>query len=125
MKVFTAVVCTLLVVIVLFMALTVPGRNLWNSWIYGLEKADEASYETRKVVEDTARAMIASYKSDVEMYRAYKDNTDAKLVSYAEAAKLRAIRTATTYNEYILKNSYVWKNNVPADIYQTLDVKIE
>lgn len=29
---------------------------------------------------------------------------------------MRANRTAATYNEYILKNSYVWKGNVPDDI---------
>ena len=33
---------------------------------------------------------------------------------------MRANKTAVEYNNYILKNSYVWKNNVPADICMNL-----
>lgn len=33
-----------------------------------------------------------------------------------------ANKTANTYNEYILKNSFVWQNNVPDDIYQKLEI---
>ncbi len=38
----------------------------------------------------------------------------------AEQAKMRANSTAANYNNYVLKNSYRWKNNVPADIYMNL-----
>lgn len=33
---------------------------------------------------------------------------------------MRANKTASTYNNYILKNSYVWRGNVLADIYMEL-----
>ena len=33
---------------------------------------------------------------------------------------MRANKTASTYNNYILNNTYVWKENIPSDIYQTL-----
>lgn len=33
---------------------------------------------------------------------------------------MRANKTASTYNNYILKNEYIWKGNVPSDIYMSL-----
>lgn len=33
---------------------------------------------------------------------------------------MRANRTAANYNEYILKNSYVWQGNIPTDIRENL-----
>ena len=38
------------------------------------------------------------------------------------ATNTRANQTATVYNEYILKNNYVWNNNIPSDIYMTLEI---
>ena len=34
---------------------------------------------------------------------------------------MRANSTATSYNEFVLKNSYVWKDNVPEDIQKELE----
>ena len=79
---------------------------------------DNVSYERLKKVEDTARAMIATYKSDKLTYEAYK-STDIEL---ATQAKIRANRTAIAYNEYILKNSFQWKGNIPGDIYNQLEI---
>lgn len=115
---------TIVVVAILFFSATSTGREMWNNYIHGLKKADEVSYETRKTVEDTARSYISSYNSDVAIYRMYAASADPEKREYAESARMRAIRTATAYNEYILKNSYVWKDNVPLDIYKTLDVDI-
>lgn len=36
--------------------------------------------------------------------------------SWAEQEKMRANKTAASYNEYVLKNSYVWNGNIPPDI---------
>ncbi len=52
----------------------------------------------------------------------YKDSDNKEKQSWAEQAKMRANKTASSYNNYILKNSYVWKNNVPADIYLELQI---
>ena len=81
---------------------------------------DRTSYDTMKKVEDTCRSMIASYKTDKATYDMYKDSDNEEKQSWAEQAKMRANKTASTYNNYILKNSYVWENNVPSDIYITL-----
>lgn len=35
---------------------------------------------------------------------------------------MRANRTANSYNEYILKNSYVWEDNIPSDIDYSLPI---
>ena len=81
------------------------------------QKIDDAtSYETRKKVEDTCRAMIASYEADKLTYEQYKGSDNEEKQSWGEQAKMRANKTAATYNNYILENSYVWQNNVPDDI---------
>ena len=87
-----------------------------------MEKTDEKTYETQKEVEDTCRSMIASYEADKLIYEQYKDSEVAEERSWANNAKIRANQTATTYNNYILKNSFVWSGNVPPDIKQTLEI---
>lgn len=113
----------LLIGVTVFFTATPTGRKILGSYENELQQADDdVSYETRKQVEDTCRSMIASYKTDKATYEAYKDSDDALLKSSANSARIRANQTANTYNEYVLKNSYVWKNNIPSDIYMTLEV---
>ena len=96
---------------------TTSGKSAWNNWFHAVQKADDATnYETRKKVEDTCRSMIASYNSDKLTYEQYKESDNEEKQSWAEQAKMRANKTATSYNEYILKNSYVWEDNIPSDI---------
>ena len=117
-----AVLAALLVGGIIFFGCTPAGRSVWNSYTHELEKADENNYETKKQVEDTARSMIVSYKSDVSIYETYKDSDNEEERSWAQAAKIRANKTAISYNEYILKNSYVWEDNIPVDIDRELEV---
>ncbi len=124
-KVGTIIVTIISVILIggiIFFGFTPGGRSVWNSYTHSLEKADENQYETKKQVEDTARAMIASYKSDVATYEQYKDSDNEEKQSWAEQAKMRANRTANSYNEYILKNSYVWEDNIPNDIDYSLPI---
>lgn len=90
-----------------------------NKIDYELEKQNDSQrYERRKQVEDTARAMVASYESDKQSYIAMKDvNKEVSL-----QAKIRANSTAISYNEYILKNSFLWADNVPSDIKTKLEI---
>lgn len=86
------------------------------------QKIDDATnYETRKNVEDSCRAMISSYEADKLTWEQYKDSDGSEQRSWADQAKMRANRTASTYNNYILKNSYVWDGNVPDDILYELE----
>ena len=116
------VVCTLLVLTMLFFTFVPSGRAIWNSYQHTMHKVDDATlYRTRKKVEDSCRAMISSYTSDAMTYRQYKDSTDHEKQGWAEQAKMRANKTAASYNEFVLKNSYVWEGNVPADIRSQLE----
>ena len=122
--------CVIIVVLIIgsigfaiFVNATPAGRAMWNTWFHAVQKADDATnYETLKKVEDTCRAMISSYESDKLTYIQYKDSDNEEKQSWAEQAKMRANKTATEYNNYILKNTYVWKGNVPSDIYMNLAI---
>ena len=119
-KGFTVIISLVLVAIIgltLFFNATPTGKAMWNKWFHAVQKADDdTNYATRKKVEDTCRSMIASYNSDKLTYEQYKDSDNEEKQGWAEQAKMRANKTASSYNEYILKNSYVWENNVPNDI---------
>ena len=115
-------ILVLLCICIVSGAVYLPLHYLSNKVDYANKKIDEATlYDTLKQVEDTCRAMIASYQSDFLIWTQYKDSTSEEKQGWAEMAKMRANRTATTYNEYIRKNSYVWAQNVPADIDEKLD----
>ena len=115
---------TLLVVAVcagIFFGLTPSGRAVWNGWFHEVQAADDrTNYETVKKVEDTCRAMIASYEADRMTYEQYNGCGNVEQQSWADQARIRANRTAATYNNYVLQNSYVWADNIPPDIYMTL-----
>lgn len=115
--VLVSVLSVIVIGLCLFFGATPSGKSVWNNWFHAVQKADDATnYETRKKVEDTCRSMIASYNSDKLTYDQYKDSENEEKQSWAEQAKMRANKTATSYNEYILKNSYVWEDNIPSDI---------
>ncbi len=93
------------------------GTGYGNTVEYVDRKIDDATnYETKKKVEDTCRSMISSYESDKLTFEQYKDSDSEEKQSWAEQAKMRANKTASTYNNYILENDFVWSGNIPADI---------
>jgi len=115
-------VLLIIIGVVLFFTLTPDGRKEWNNAMYDLHKVDDATlYSTRKQVEDTCRSMMSSYTSDLMTYNQYKDSDNAEKQGWAEQAKMRANKTAASYNEYVLKNSFVWQGNIPDDIKNSLD----
>lgn len=117
-----AAIAAVCIGLILFFAANPLGVMSWNSWFGLVQQADDATnYETLKQVEDTCRSMISSYESDRMTYEQYKDSDSSEARSWAEQAKMRANRTASTYNNYILENSYVWEGNVPQDIDNQLD----
>lgn len=118
---FLLAIVLLIVGACVFFFMTPTGKALYNQWQYSLNKVDEQTYEAQKKVEGTCRAMIASYTQDKMLYEQYKDSDVEEERSWANNAKIRANNTASTYNNYILENSYVWKNNVPSDIAMKLE----
>ena len=103
----------------IFFGATPIGREIMNGYHKDIEDTD---YRKQKEVENTCRAYIVSYKADKAAYYAYRDSTDALEHSWALGYKNRANSTAMTYNEYFLKNSYVWKDNIPDDIEYSLPI---
>ena len=124
-KAMTSILCCVLALILLFgvgYAISPSMRELINGVKHDVQKADDhTNYETIKKVEDTCRAMISSYEADKLTYEQYKNSTNKEKTEWAEQAKMRANKTAASYNNYILKNNYVWSGNVPKDIYTKLE----
>lgn len=115
--VFITLIGALFLAAVIYFGFTPGGRATWNTYQHTMQKVDDATlYETRKKVEDACRSMQASYEADRLTYQQYKDSDNNEKQSWAEQAKMRANKTAASYNEFVLKNSYVWDGNVPADI---------
>ncbi len=109
-------VLAIIVVVVLAVG-GVAAVIVHNNYDFQLRKADDATnYETKKKVEDYARSLIVQYNADMKMYESYKDSESAEQQSWAQEAKIRANHTAVLYNEYLLKNSFVFKDNIPEDI---------
>jgi len=103
--------------------ITPVGRGIINTYKYQVQKVDDVTnYKTMKKVEDTCRTMIASYEADKLMYLQYKDSDHEEKQTWAEQAKIRANKTAVSYNTFILENNYVWKDNVPNDIAYELEL---
>ena len=120
MKAILAVFLSLCIIALIILAGPVV-KVIQNKYDYAVQKADDAtSYKTLKEVEDSCRAMIASYEADKLIFEQYKDSDNEEKQSWAEQAKMRANQTAAQYNEYIRKNSFVWSDNVPDDIDEKL-----
>ena len=117
----TMSILTFFALVCIFLFATPWGKSIVNQYDYSMEKVDEKTYENQKEVEDTCRALIASYNTDKLTYEQYKDSSNSEERSWANNAKIRANQTASTYNNYILKNSFVWKDNIPDDICDKLE----
>ena len=104
---------TALIVSIVFFGLTPMGRTIWHQYRFG---GDSITPEQRQEVEDTCRAMIASWEADLQTYKDLKD-TDK---DGAEVARLSANKTADMYNEYLLMNSYVFGETLPDGIYAVI-----
>lgn len=124
-KFLTFLGAVVLTVLICVGAIFIGWGNTWftNQVDYVNQKIDDATnYETRKTVEDSCRAMVSSYEADKLTWEQYKDSENAEQRSWADQAKMRANRTAANYNNYILKNSYVWSGNIPDDILSELEL---
>lgn len=119
-----AIVLTLITIAVIALIfVTGPALKAFNNrYAYNVQKADDATnYKTLKEVEDSCRAMMASYEADRLIFEQYRKSENEDAFEWAEQAKMRANRTAAQYNEFIRKNSFVWKDAIPDDIDEKLE----
>lgn len=109
--------------ILLALMATPTGVVLVNSYHSSMQKADDlTNYKTKKEVEDSCRALMVSYQNDRLIWEQYKGSEKPEEVTWANSAKMRANKAAVTYNEYFLKNRYVFKNNIPEDLREELEI---
>ena len=125
--VLSTIMVLLLIVAPIFFGATPTGKAMWNNWFYNVQKVDDATnYKTRKQVEDTCRSMIATYEKDKAEYESnmklYEKTGDKYYLEIANGYRQQANSSASTYNNYILKNSYVFEGNVPYDIMMELEI---
>lgn len=120
-KWFGIIVLVTVILLFVFFRFTPQGQEIWNQYRKS-GKTDEITDEQRKEVEDTCRAMISSWETDAEQYRRYKDSDTAEYKELAEQSRINANITATTYNEYLLLNGYVFGDKLPDGVYAVIDV---
>lgn len=121
MGIYITIIAALILHFFLLPAIMPEYRAFKNTVEHNVQKADDAtSYKTLKKVEDTCRAMQASYQADKLTWEQYRHSETEEQRGWAAQAMTRANRTAATYNAYILENSYVWADNVPKDISKEL-----
>ena len=112
-----------IVALLLIVILALPStRRMFVKYDYAIQKVDEENYKNKKMVEDTARSMVAQYESDKLTYESYKDSEKESQQELATNAKIRANNTVAKYNTFILENSYVWRDNIPKDILHELQI---
>lgn len=121
MKKIGLILLVLVLIIVSFLTKpwTVFVVNKRNAIVNEVDSA--TNWETLHEVEDSCRAMIANYQADVLIYNQYKNSEEKEQRNWASQAQIRANKTAAQYNEYILKNNYVWKYGIPDDIKSELE----
>lgn len=122
-KIIVCILSILILFSILFWIIATPdGIKIANEYTAQLEDAEyNTDYNTVREIEETLRSYIASYEADKIIYETNKDNTDKESIVLANAAKSRVNRTAATYNQFYLKNSYIWKSNIPDDISSELE----
>jgi len=124
MKLGSLLFCAIVCLFLGWISLTPGGIEFYNTYLKSLKKADlNSNFESAKKAEDTARAMMASYNMDKANYESLKTISNPAPIDLEEIKnyKIRLNQTAATYNEFMLKNSFVWKDNIPSDIKQKLD----
>ena len=118
------VIAGIIVIAVIITALTYiqPDMIRWRNNLRMRNQVahDETDYTTLRRVEDTARAMIASYHADRLTWEQYRDSENEEQRGWASNARMRANRTASNFNNFMRENTFVWSFGIPDDIDEEL-----
>jgi len=111
-----AVLLVLFVAFALWANVSPTGRAVWNSWRYGVRKADnDTAYQNRRAVEEKARAQYTIYQANKTRWEQYKDSNDPDERRWAADALTMANSAAGIYNNYLRTNNYT-KEMMPPDL---------
>lgn len=95
-------------------------RTSVNNYVFKIEKIDqETDFGNRKMVEDTARALLTNYdaaRTEYETYKSFIGTGESKKEQRALDAKTSANMTVAKYNNYLTENNFIFKGNLPHDI---------
>lgn len=108
-----------LTICIAFKSCTLKAENKYEATLKDIDY--NTNYDSVREIEETLRSFMASYEADKIIYETNKNATDKESIALANAARSRANRTAATYNQFYLKNSYIWEDNIPADIRSQLE----
>ena len=108
-----------LAICITFRACTLEAENKYEATLKDIDY--NTDYDSVREIEETLRSYIASYEADKIVYETNKNATDKESIVLANAARSRANRTAATYNQFYLKNNYIWEENIPVDIRSQLE----
>ena len=112
----------LFLTILVWLCITPKGIETANEYEATLKDVDyNTDYDSVRKIEETLRSYVASYEADRIIYEINKDIDNKESIALANAARSRANRTAATYNQFYLKNSYIWNDNIPDDIKPELE----
>jgi len=112
----TAAILAALVLFAIWANVSPTGRAVWNTWRYGVQKADnDTRFENRKAVEDTCRAQMVIYNAKKAVWEQYKDSDDPQERGWANDAKTMANSAAAVYNDQLTRNAYT-KEMLPPDL---------
>lgn len=113
--VLASILGVLIVVVLFFQAPNI--HRFFNNWRFGIQEAhDQTDYATLRRVEDTARAMVASFEADRLQWEQFRDSDVQEERNWANGAMMRANRTASSFNNFMRENSFVWAYGIPSDI---------
>ena len=111
-----AVLFALFLVFALWANVSPSGRAVWNTWRYGVQKADnDTAFQSRRAVEEKARAQFTIYQNCKARWEQYKDSNDPDERRWASDAMTMANSAAGVYNNYLRANNFT-KEMMPQDM---------
>ena len=122
--IFGGVIAFVLLLVVIF-DWAAPITRAINNWRHEIQVAhDETDYDTLRSVENTARATIATWEADRMRWFQYHDSENERERNWASGARMRANTGASTFNNFMRANNYVWAAGIPDDLPERLPMDI-
>ena len=108
-----------LLIIVLALIFAPPWIRARNEYRATLQRIHaETCPDMLRAQERQARNMIASWEADRDQWLMFRDSDNQEERNWANGALMRANRTASSFNNFMLEHS--WIHGIPDDIAESL-----